>query len=90
MLGATGGKLISEEKIEILGHDSRRYICEYNGGALIGEQRMILIGNELFIFMSIHPKDKKEGTGASAFFAKISEKKATNQVPQPTPGNGRG
>ncbi len=75
MLHASGGRLISQETINILGHESRRYFCAFNSGALVSEQCMVIIGNDLFIFNYLHAKQADYSDAAMAFFSKIASGK---------------
>lgn len=74
MLRLTKATLISEKKIEILGRDARRYVAAYNGGKMVFEVRMLIIGQELFMFMHVHAKGESSTDEAEAFFGKIAEK----------------
>jgi hypothetical protein len=74
MLSTINGRLLNEKKIEILGRESRRYVVALPGGALVGEVCAVIIGNELFTFIHIHPKEAAD-SGAAPFFAKISDGK---------------
>ena len=76
MLRASGARLVSQETITIVGHESRRYVCEFNGGGLVSEQRMVIIGNELFIFNYLHAKNSATSPEARAFFDKIAADRA--------------
>lgn len=87
MLQATGAALLSEEKIEIMGRDSRRYIGTFNDGTMEFELRMVIVGDELFMFMYVHGRGKPRSSDAVTFFAQVSEKEVANPPAEPTRGS---
>lgn len=78
MLRASRATLLSDEKINVVGRDSRRYICTSNNGAMLFEVRMVIIEDELFLFMHIRLQKMSESAAVAAFFDKISEKKSAD------------
>ena len=67
--------LKSEEKITICGHEGRRYVLESKDGQRVTEQRVVIIGNEPFGFVSERPTSNSVSAAAKTFFSPITPKK---------------
>lgn len=73
MLRTMGGTLISEKQIEILGREARRYIISVKDDAYTCELRLLIIGDALYLFMHLRPREELSPAEAAAFFDNISD-----------------
>ena len=77
LLRSMGATLISEKDIEILGHDARRYVVSVNKGEITCEIRLLIMGDDLYLFTYLHPREELSTPEADAFFEKISDAEKT-------------
>ena len=69
----TRGAVVSSKNVKIANRDGRHYGFTLNRGTMIAELSMVIVGDELFMFMHLRAMNAAKSDDAKTFFSGITD-----------------